>query len=190
MNPSPVAPPDAPSPTRRRWLSGPAALIAGAGLALAGGAWWRHQGMVWGGPQRLPAIDYPIIDGRRIGPAELAGRPVLSNFWATTCGICIAEMPDLIRLYEAWRPRGLQMLAIAMPYDRPDRVIEFARRKALPFPVALDPMGTAVAAWGGIEGTPVTWLVDPSGQVRARWTGRIDAATVERRIEASLDRSA
>jgi hypothetical protein len=51
-------------------------------------------------------------------------------------------------------------------------------------------MGTAVAAWGGIEGTPVTWLVDPSGQVRARWTGRIDTATVQRRIEASLDRAA
>jgi peroxiredoxin len=167
-------------------LTGPAALIAGAGLALAGGAWWRRQGMVWGGPQRLPAIDYPIIDGRRIGPAELAGRPVLINFWATTCGICIAEMPDLIRLYEAWRPRGLQMLAIAMPYDRPDRVIEFARRKALPFPVALDPMGQAVAAWGGVEATPLSWLAGRDGRIRQRWLGRPDFTRLRADIEALL----
>ncbi len=161
-------------------------MVAGAGLTLAGLNWWQREGMVWGGPQQLPAIDYPIIDGRRIGPTQLAGRPVLVNFWATTCGICIAEMPDLIRLYQDWHPKGLEMLAIAMPYDRPDRVVEFARRKALPFPVALDPMGAAVKAWGGIEGTPVTWLVDPAGRIRARWTGRIDASMVERRIGASL----
>jgi peroxiredoxin len=173
--------------TRRRALLRPLAVLAGAGL-ITGTGWglWRSGALSGPGPRRLPAIDYPIIDGRRIGPGQLQGRVTLLNFWATSCAICVAEMPDFVRLYTDYRDRGLEVLAVAMPYDRPDRVLEFARRQALPFPVALDPVGAAVAAWGGVEGTPLTWLVGRDARVRARWLGRIDLARVRRAIEPLL----
>jgi peroxiredoxin len=165
-----------------------AVLLAGlAALGIAGaltGAWWLlERGR---GPERLPALAYPIIDGRSIGPEQLAGRVVLVNFWATSCAVCVAEMPELAQLYVDYRARGLELLAVAMPYDRADRVLHFAQQRRLPFPVALDPVGAAVAAWGGVEGTPLTWLVAPDGRVVARWLGRPDFRRVRREIERLL----
>jgi peroxiredoxin len=172
-------------PARRRTL----ALAAGmAALGAAGWGAWRLARP--GGPRTLPDVAYPIVDGRRIGPADLAGRVVLVNFWATTCTVCIAEMPELVALYEAFRPRGLELIAVAMPYDRPDRVLHFASTRRLPFPVALDPMGEAVAAWGGVEATPLTWLAGPDGRIRGRWLGRPDFAKLRRDVEALLPAAA
>ena len=64
--------------------------------------------------------------------------------------------------------------------------LHFARTRALPFPVALDPMGRAVAAWGGVAGTPTTWLVAPDGRVARRWVGRPDFARLRRDVDALL----
>lgn len=180
-DPEPPVSASAGSPRRAVLLSGLAALGIGGVLT---GAWWlagRTRG-----PERLPDLAYPIIDGRSIGPAQLAGRVVLVNFWATSCTICVAEMPELEQLYRDYRPRGLELLAVAMPYDRADRVLHFAETRRLPFPVALDPVGAAVTAWGGVEGTPLTWLVAPDGRVTARWLGRPDFRRVRREIERLL----
>lgn len=174
------------TPRRRRRV----AQAAGVVLALAGGAgltaWALRQAARRSGPQTLPEIAYRIIDGRRLGPEALRGQVVLVNFWATRCGICLAEMPELVALYRDYRPRGLELVAVAMPYDRPDHVLNVVATRSLPFPVALDPMGEAVAAWGGVEGTPLTWLVAPDGRVIRRWLGRPDFARVRRDIERLL----
>ena len=170
----------------RRHLVGWTLATLGAG-AIGTGLWRLYRDQPFApGPKKLPALDYPIIDGRRIGPKDLAGRVTLVQFWATTCAVCVAEMPELIALHARYRDRGFELLAIAMPYDRPDRVLEFARRRALPFPVALDPMGAAVAAWGGVDGTPASWLVGPDGRIRAHWLGALNLSAVSARIEALL----
>jgi len=174
-----------PAHARRRALLWPAAAATAAGLAALGYRFARWEGPV-AGPRRLPPLDYPIIDGSRIGPEQLAGQVTLVNFWATSCAVCVAEMPDLARLHEQYRPRGFAVLAIAMPYDRPDHVLDFVRRRALPFPVALDPMGAAVQAWGGVDGTPSSWLVGRDGRVRAFWQGRPDLPRLQAQIESLL----
>jgi peroxiredoxin len=156
-----------------------------AGLAAAG-AWIGWRGAGTRGPASMPAHVYPVIDGRRLGPETLRGRVVLVNFWATSCAICVAEMPEFVALHEAYATRGLQVLAVAMPYDRPDHVLHFARTRRLPFAVALDPMGEAVATWGGVRGTPTTWLVAPDGRVAGHWVGRPDFARLRRDVEALL----
>ncbi len=111
---------------------------------------------------------------------------MLVNFWATSCAVCVAEMPELIRLHADYQPRGFELLAVAMPYDRPDHVLHFAASRRLPFAVALDPMGEAVAAWGGVEATPLTWLAGRDGRIRQRWLGRPDFARLRSDIEAML----
>jgi len=176
-----VSLPTDPAPRRRAWLAG-LAVASLAGAALSAG--WRARRPR--GPERLPDHAYALIDGRRLAPADLAGRVVLVNFWATSCGPCVAKMPDLVGLHEACRPRGFELVAVAMPYDRPDHVLHFARARRLPFPVALDPMGQAVAAWGGVAGTPLSWLVAADGRVARRWLGRVPAARMRREVEALL----
>jgi thiol-disulfide isomerase/thioredoxin len=178
----PRRPPDSTAwPRRRAWLIGLSA--ASLGAAAISAAWRAGRDGV---PQRLPDLSYPLIDGRRLTPADLAGRVVLVNFWATTCGPCVAGMPDLVRVHEAYRSRGFELIAVAMPYDRPDHVLHFAGTRRLPFPVALDPMGAAVAAWGGVQGTPLSWLVAPDGRVVNRWFGKLPVARLKREIEALL----
>lgn len=167
--------------------------LTALGLAATGtAAWVWHRvsdgrlGRFSGGPSRLPDLTYTLIDGRRIGAAELRGRVVLVNFWATSCAVCVAEMPELVRLHHDYQPRGFELLAVAMPYDRPDHVLHFAASRRLPFPVALDPMGQAVAAWGGVEATPLTWLAGRDGRIRQRMLGRPDFARLRAEIEALL----
>jgi peroxiredoxin len=184
-------PPDKPLPileSPRRRLAWTALGLAATGSA----AWAWHRlsggpaGRFSGGPSRLPDFTYTLIDGRRIGPAELRDRVVLVNFWATSCAVCVAEMPELVRLHNDYRSRGFELVAVAMPYDRPDHVLHFAASRRLPFPVALDPMGQTVAAWGGVEATPLTWLAGRDGRIRQRMLGRPDFARLRTDIEALL----
>jgi peroxiredoxin len=186
--PAPAVPRAAPDPAESLRQRRRRRVLVGLALACAASAWVAHrrQGGRPPRPAALPDLSYPAIDGRRIGPAELRGKVVLVNFWATSCGVCVAEMPELSSLYREYAPRGLELLAIAMPYDRPDHVLHFAATRHLPFPVALDPMGAAVAAWGGVEATPLSWLVAADGRVVRRWLGRPDFARLRREIEGLL----
>jgi peroxiredoxin len=163
-------------------------VLAALALACGAGAWVAHRRQAGRArrPATLPDLSYPVIDGRRLGPAELRGKVVLVNFWATSCAVCVAEMPELSRLYREFAPRGLELLAIAMPYDRPDHVLHFAETRRLPFPVALDPMGAAVAAWGGVEATPMSWLVAADGRVVRQWLGRPDCPRLRREVDGLL----
>jgi thiol-disulfide isomerase/thioredoxin len=166
--------------TRRRVLAsacGAATLGAGASLFARTGGFQPMPG-----PARWPERVYPLINGRRFETENARGRAVIVHFWATTCAVCVDEMPALLALHQTWRRLGLVILAIAMPYDRPDWVLRFAAEWRLPFPVALDPLGEAVAAWGGVSATPTSWLVSPDGVVDYAWQGRMDAAALEPRI--------
>ena len=139
------------------------------------------------GPQGpAPDARFPLIDGRTLETADLRGRPVLVTFWSTTCGICIREMPHLVELYDRLGPRGLEILSVAMPYDRPDRVIAIARRKGLDYPVALDVEGRIARAFGGIRGTPTSFLIGPGGEIRFRTHGALDMGRLAEQIEQML----
>lgn len=157
---------------------------AAAGLALAaGGAWWAR-----GRPaQQLPeGLQLALLDGRRLGRAELRGQVLLVNFWATSCAVCVAEMPDLAALHLRWQPRGLQTFAVAMPYDPPARVAAFAEQRQLPFGVVIDLGGAVSRGLGPVEATPTTLLVDRDGRIVERVLGRPDFAALDRRIGALL----
>lgn len=67
-----------------------------------------------------PAIDFTTLDGERISMRDLRGKVVFVNFWATSCATCIKEMPDVIKTYERFAPRGFELLAVAMSYDPPE----------------------------------------------------------------------
>jgi peroxiredoxin len=116
--------------------------------------------------------------------SQLGGKAILLELWATNCAICVAEMPLMAALSDRYQTRGLRMIALAMPYDRPDLVLHFAKERRLPFPLAIDPAGHLIKEISkqsvqlgepGIEGTPTRFLLKPSGRVAYREQGALHA---------------
>lgn len=150
------------------------------GAILAGPlAWWLLP------TRTAPDVAFtPLAQGPR-HLTELRGRPVLVSFWATTCPPCVEELPDLRRLYEAMQPRGLELLAVAMPYDPPLYVEKFTHRHELPWPVILDVDGTVSRSFG-VAHVPTAFLIGPGGEILFQQSGKLDTARVARIIETLL----
>src|SRR5690606_41336830 len=101
-------------------------------------------------PRPAPAIAFRSIDGRRSELADLRGQVVMVEFWATSCVICVREMPEIVALARELEPRGLATIAVAMPYDRPDHVVAYAKRNDRPLALAPEPPARALRAPGPI----------------------------------------
>jgi len=133
-----------------------------------------------------PKISLNTIDGRKIELHSLQGKPLLVTFWASTCTICIKEIPHLIQLYDEFGKDELEIIAIAMSYDPPNRVVALSERKNIPYPVALDIDGSAAKAFGGIQVTPTSFLIDSNGKVVQRESGEINIDALRTKVKVLL----
>jgi peroxiredoxin len=133
-----------------------------------------------------PRADFVTIQGEKISTESLRGKVVLVNFWATSCDVCVAEMPKIVATYGKYRDRGFETVAVAMSYDRPDYVLAYAEKNRLPFKVALDPMGKVARSFGDIEATPTTYVLDKRGKVVARYVGEPDFGKLDALLESKL----
>lgn len=133
-----------------------------------------------------PDVTVPTLDGTSVALKGLRGKVVLVNFWATTCTTCVSEMPRLTETYKTFAPRGYEMIAIAMEYDRPDWVNNFTQKNALPFTVALDSKGDAARAFGDVRLTPTTFLIDKQGRIVQKFLGAPDFAKLDAAIDELL----
>lgn len=133
-----------------------------------------------------PKISLDIIDGRKIELQALQGKPLLVTFWATTCATCIKEMPHLIKLYNDIGKKELEIIAIAMPYDPPNLVVELSERENIPYPVALDIHGNAAKAFGDIQVTPTSFLIDTDGNVVQQTSGEINIEELRVKVKTLL----
>jgi peroxiredoxin len=133
-----------------------------------------------------PNVTFTSIKGEKIEPAALRGRVVLVNFWATDCPVCVKEMPRLVRTYTKYEPQGLEVIAVAMRYDPPNYVLNYTEKNALPFKVALDPMGELAQAFDNVKLTPTTIVIDKRGNVVTRILGEPDFGKLETLIEQKL----
>ena len=133
-----------------------------------------------------PTLQGQTLTGTAFNTSAWRGRPVLVNFWATSCPTCVAEMPELVRLHQKYHGQGLEVLAVAMSYDAPAYVDHFRQERQLPFHVALDLNEKMAQAYGGIVGTPTTFLINPDGRIHSRIVGRWDPAKLEAWIQQAL----
>lgn len=133
-----------------------------------------------------PETRVTLLDGSSRTTADLKGKVVLVNFWATSCATCVAEMPMIVSTYEKFRPRGYETIAVAMSYDPPSYVVNFAQTRKLPFSVAIDNTGAAAKAWGDVKLTPTTFLVNKQGQIVKRYVGQPDFAELHKLIDRLL----
>ena len=133
-----------------------------------------------------PGVTFTSLAGERVSTAELRGRVVLVNFWATDCPVCVKEMPRMVTTYNKYAKRGLEFIAVAMRHDPPNYVISYTEKNALPFKVALDPLGEAAKAFGNVQLTPTTIVIDRHGNIVSRILGEPDFAKLEALIERKL----
>ena len=137
-------------------------------------------------PQDAPEVRFATLAGESFSTSELRGKVVLVNFWATSCVACVREMPKMVETYGMFAPRGYEMVAVAMSYDHPNRVAEFAQRRALPFKVALDSSGEIARQFGKVRITPTSFLLDRQGRVLMKVVGEPDWAEPHSMVEKSL----
>jgi peroxiredoxin len=115
-----------------------------------------------------PAKDAPDFqvrtpDGSTLRLSDFKGKVVFLNFWATWCEPCREEMPSMERLHQAYKDRGLVVLAISLDLQGASVVKPFVKRFALTFPIGLDPK-MAVRETYGVWAVPSTFLIDRKGK--------------------------
>jgi peroxiredoxin len=165
---------------RSRSLFVVAALAAASALAALGGCSERPQ---------APTFSYTLLDGKKADSSSLRGKVVLVNFWATSCTTCVAEMPQIVSTYEKYRGRGYQTLAVAMNYDPPAYVANFAESRKLPFGVAIDNTGDIARSFGDVRLTPTSMLINKRGEIVKRYVGAPDFAALHTLVEKLLAES-
>lgn len=141
---------------------------------------------LWSGKTAAPASSFVLLDGSRKTTADLTGRVTLVNFWATSCVSCVAEMPKLASTFQKYRAQGYGTVAVAMQYDPPSYVVNFVQTRQIPFDVAIDNTGAVAQAWGPVQLTPTSFLVNKRGEIVKRYVGEPNFSELHQLIEALL----
>jgi peroxiredoxin len=152
------------------------AVVAAAGAALVLGT----------GASAAPQSTFVLLDGSSKTTADLKGRVTLVNFWATSCTTCVAEMPRIVATYDKYQAKGFDTMAVAMSYDPPSYVVNYAQTRKLPFKVAIDNTGAVAKAWGDVQLTPTTYVVNKRGEIVKRYVGEPNFAELHQLIEKLL----
>jgi peroxiredoxin len=160
--------------TRRHWL----ALAAAAPLALA--ACSKEPNAI------APDLHFTQLDGKALRLSDLKGKVTLVNFWATSCSSCVKEMPELMATHHKFKDKGYDTLAVAMSYDPPAYVMQFAQSRQLPFRVAIDHTGELAKGFGDVQLTPTSFLLDKQGSIVKRYVGAPDFAALHQLIDELL----
>lgn len=144
--------------------------------------WFRPPAWVSDEERVLPPLHFELLDGRRVSLAELRGKVVLVNFWATWCPYCRHEMPDMQRFYDG--ARGFEIVALSQD-DEAEKVRQFMLKEGYRFPVAMAE-GSHAAAFGGVGRLPTSFLIDKQGRLRKKISGQVHYARLEELVGALL----
>jgi peroxiredoxin len=163
----------------RAWIK--PAVIGAAVLAIAGIGFATFSQQ-----QQAPDVTFIAINGQKISTQDLRGKVVMINFWATSCATCVKEMPQMVETYNKFKQDGLEFVAVAMSYDPPNYVLNYAETRKLPFKVALDSGGDLARQFGDVNMTPTTFVIGKDGKILKRYLGEPDFASLHALLQKSL----
>jgi thiol-disulfide isomerase/thioredoxin len=135
-------------------------------------------------PDPAPEFQLSGLDGKPISLAATRGKIILLNFWASWCGPCRAEVPDLVELQERYKDR-LQVIGLVVDDDDMDAIHQFVKDFGINYPVGVAPAELRVQ-YGGIPALPTSFVLDTQGRVVQKHVGLRDPALYEIEIRALL----
>lgn len=135
--------------------------------------------------QKAPDLALKDISGKTIELADLRGKVVLLNFWATWCVPCRTEIPDLVKKQRAYRSRGLRIVGITYPPEKITEVRRFARELRINYPVAIG-TGETKQAFTSSETLPLTVIIDQQGIIRGVIEGIMYSDEFEAKVRPLL----
>jgi thiol-disulfide isomerase/thioredoxin len=133
-----------------------------------------------------PDVQFVRLEGGTLRLAELRGRVVLLNFWATWCIPCRAEIPALSALQKDLEARGLSVVGVSYD-DTPDLIREFQQEIEQNYSIVLG--GKDVGAQLPASPLPTTYIIDREGRIRQKFIGEKSRAAFEAIIKPLLDES-
>jgi thiol-disulfide isomerase/thioredoxin len=135
-------------------------------------------------PDPAPEFKLTSLDGKPIALENLRGKVVFLNFWATWCGPCRAEVPDLVELQNEFKDR-LQIIGLDVDDDDAAEVEKYAKETGINYPVAMA-TDAIREAYGGIPALPTSFVLDTEGRVVQKHTGLLDPSLYDTEIRALL----
>jgi thiol-disulfide isomerase/thioredoxin len=136
------------------------------------------------------AVSGTTLDGAALDTTRWRGKVVVVNTWGSWCPPCNAEAPDLQRTWESFKGKGVEFLGVDLR-DSPETGLAFQRRFGLTYPsLRWDGGSVLLQMKGKATATPTTLVLDRSGRLAGRISGRADASTLRGLIENVLAESA
>ena len=111
-------------------------------------------------------LKFTALDGAEIDLAKMRGKVVLIDFWATWCGPCVKEVPNVVEAYEELHPKGFEVIGISLDQDKA-KLEAFIKEKGMAWPQYFDGKGwqNEISSRFGIQSIPAMWLVDKKGML-------------------------
>ncbi len=127
-------------------------------------------------------LKFTAVDGTMVDLAKLRGKVVLIDFWATWCGPCVGEVPNVVAAYKKYHDQGFEIVGISLDQDK-DKLLAFTKNNGMVWPQYFDGQGweNAISKSFGIRSIPAMWLVGKNGflittDAREDLTGEIEKA--------------
>jgi thiol-disulfide isomerase/thioredoxin len=164
----------------------PAFLLTFAAAAMLGAGQQENQHVIRfvGNPDPAPDFQLKGIDGKPLNLADWRGKVVFLNFWATWCGPCRLEIPDLVDLQKRYSDR-LQIIGLDVDDDDVSEIQKYADENGINYPVAITPADLRTQ-YGGIPALPTSFVLDTQGRVVQKHVGLFNPQLYETEIRALL----
>ena len=129
---------------------------------------------------QVRAVDYelPDVDGHMQSLDQYKGKWVIVNYWATWCGTCMKELPDLISMHENNKDKDIVVVGVNFESISNDQLKAFVEKQSIPYPV-LRSEPVPVTALGKVPALPTTYIINPDGKVVAGEVGLVSRQNLE-----------
>jgi cytochrome c biogenesis protein CcmG/thiol:disulfide interchange protein DsbE len=135
--------------------------------------------------RQAPDFTLTTFDGATISLADLRGKPIVINFWASWCPPCRIEAPLLERTWRAVKNRGVIFIGVDIQ-DREEDALNYIREFDITYPNGPDPTGEISIDYG-VSGLPVTFFVSRKGEIIRRWVGAIETRVLISSIKEIME---